>query len=105
MTRYRLAAFSALVVAIVSSALHARYAVHADTVARLAMWRLNADPGVLEVMGAPLAGKSLSHLLSTWSYLGIISRPKHVRQHHAFRVRYVIGYHHCHHPFGFELVL
>ncbi|GBF95546.1 hypothetical protein Rsub_08527 [Raphidocelis subcapitata] len=50
------AAACAAVVAGGAAWARARGAVRADRVYRLAMLKLNADPGVLEVMGAPLAG-------------------------------------------------
>lgn len=48
-----------------SAALRARYALSPDTVYRAALARLNADPGVLELLGAPLAGSPARALVQT----------------------------------------
>jgi hypothetical protein len=51
------AAASLALVAGVASYAAVRAAVDPDRVYRLAMLKLNSDPGILEVMGAPLAGE------------------------------------------------
>lgn len=53
------AAGSVAVVAAVAGYVRARAAVNPERVYGLAMLKLNSHPGVLEVMGAPLAGRRL----------------------------------------------
>ena len=59
------AAAAVALVAGASAAVRARYALSPDTVYRQALARLNSDPGVLELMGAPLAGSPARALVQT----------------------------------------
>ncbi|KAK9809820.1 hypothetical protein WJX73_009764 [Symbiochloris irregularis] len=65
MAEFGFLALAAAMAAFLYLYLSRRWTINADSVYRIALRRLNTDPGVLEVMGAPVAGSDVRASVST----------------------------------------
>lgn len=91
MAKYGFLALSSAIVAFTGLYLRSRYTINPDKVYRMAMRQLNTDAGILEVLGAPLAGTDLRAYVMSGGGLTLSKLKPRLRSKRCFLIFPVRG--------------
>lgn len=86
MAKYGFLALSSAIVAFTGLYLRSRYTINPDKVYRMAMRQLNTNAGILEVMGAPLAGTDLRAYVMSGGGLTLTKLKPRLRSKRCFLI-------------------